>query len=366
MENLLVTMDTYGSIILLPLIFIITFFILFYLLIVIGTVTFYLFLFLMFSLLVVYGFYWVDPFLFQNFTEYSYDEYSISNPVSHNISNNISDTLKNYTHHNYTQNYTEKYSDKYSDKNEKEKDRVWVCMTTIPERARSPFFEKYLKRIIDSVSVYQVILLIPLDYKKFGCFKNWKNEMAMWIVEHPQILILHPPDQGPATKLLGLQIFPVSISEKFTKQDLLMIIDDDLLYHERLIDRMVQQWNHNNSNDDKFSSTKKIMGNIVYLNPQSPTRLEVQGSAGYLTKFQWILDDLPSIIKEYKQHEESCWNVDDTLLSYCFSKEGYEVSESGIPISDLYVFDDYHPPWFELKNTHREIDTAECLYSFEK
>jgi hypothetical protein len=311
----------------------------------------------MISVLVVYGFYWMNPFLFKNLTEYS-DEYKDEYSVDKRNSNNIYDNLRNHT---------EKYKEKY----EKEKDRVWVCMTTIPERARSPFFEKYLKRILDSPSVYQVILLIPLDYKKFGCFKNWKTEMSMWIVEHPQILILHPPDQGPATKLLGLQLFPVSISEKFTKQDLLMIIDDDLLYHERLIDRMVQCWhqsNHNtdNSTDDQFASPKKIMGNIVYLNPQSPTRLEIQGSAGYLTEFQSILNDLPSMIKEYKQHEESCWNVDDTLLSYCFSKEGYEVTESGIPISELYVFDDYHPPWFELKNTHREIDTAECLYSFEK
>jgi len=250
---------------------------------------------------------------------------------------------------------------------EKEKERVWVCMTTIPERARSPFFEKYCKRILDSPYVYKLILLIPLQYKKFGCFKNWKNEMASWIVHHPQILILHPPDQGPATKLLGLQMFPVSLSNKFSQKDLLMIIDDDLLYHENLIDRMVNRWNLNNynddndNNDDNISSIKKIMGNIVYRNPQSPTRKEIQASAGYLTEFQWMIKDLPSIINEFKRNEQSCWNVDDTILSYCFLKEGYDMIESGIPISDLYVFDEYHPQWFELKNTHREIDTAECL-----
>ena len=342
MEDLINT-NVHTPINFLPFIVIFMVVIFLYVFIFIGTVAFYFFIMVVLSLFVIYVVYYAVYYAVYNglYNLFFIPSYTLVFP-------NGNQSIENY-------------------EKEKEKERVWVCMTTIPERARSPFFEKYLKRILDSSSVYKVLLLIPLDYKKFGCFKNWENEMASWIVQHPQILILHPPDQGPATKLLGLQMFPIPLSNTFSKKDLLMIVDDDLLYHEKLIDRMVYRWNLNNHNDDNFSSTtKKIMGNIVYMNPQSPTRKEVQASAGYLTEFHWMIKDLPSIIKEFKRSEQSCWNVDDTLLSYCFSKEGYDIIESGIPMSDLYVIDEYHPQWFELKNTHREIDTAECLHSFEE
>jgi hypothetical protein len=179
------------------------------------------------------------------------------------------------------------------------------------------------------------------------------------------VYILHPKDEGPATKLFGNLLCPLD-SSTLTSEDLLLVVDDDLLYHDQLVPRMVEVWSMLFGEWEKekdHSKFKFILGNVVYPNPQRPENMEVQASAGYLIPFLPLLSDLPSFYEFYKFHKEACWNVDDTFLSYCFVSHNYVMFSSGIPIPEIYHHEETHPVWFELRNTHREIDTQECLVS---
>ena len=263
--------------------------------------------------------------------------------------------------------------------------RIWVCMTTIPERVSSLYFENCIKNLLASSCVFykihKIIILLPLEYKKFGSFHHWKEKISPFLLHHPKIIILHPPDYGPATKVLGLHVLSKNISSTLTKNDLIVIVDDDLMYQENLIDNMVQKWYNippmtpspssppsppsppPRSNNTNIPQVKRILANIVYENPQQRNRKEIQASGAYLTVFSWFMEDIPSFLRGYQQFGSDCWNVDDTLLSYSYLKYGYDIVESGIPIGNIYLHNEPHPQWFELKNTHREIDTDRCLES---
>jgi len=240
--------------------------------------------------------------------------------------------------------------------------KVWVSMTTLPERISTSHFEKYLDRLLHMKHVHGIFIHLPLQYKKFGNFENWKEYVPLWIQTHKRVYIVHPQDDGPATKLFGNLWCPLDPS-LLTSEDLLLVVDDDLLYHDQLVPRMVDVWSMLFREWDKERNKKFILGNVVYPNPQRPQYMEVQASAGYLLPLLPLLSDLPSFYEFYTSHKEPCWNVDDTFLSYCFVSHHYVMLSSGIPIPEIYDHEETHPAWFELRNTHREIDTQECLVS---
>jgi hypothetical protein len=237
------------------------------------------------------------------------------------------------------------------------------------------FWVENIKLFITSSCVFykihKIIILLPLEYKKFGSFHHWKEKISPFLLHHPKLIILHPPDYGPATKVLGLHVLSKNISSSLTENDLVVILDDDLMYQENLIDNMVQKWYNLHSSPPSQKKTqqtlhpkvKRILANIVYQNPQQRYRKEIQGSGAYLTQLNWFMEDVPSFLRGYQQHATDCWNVDDTLLSYSYLKYGYDIVESGIPIDSIYLHNEPHPQWFELKNSHREIDTDRCLES---
>lgn len=316
------------------------------------SISYYVFMLFLFSM-IVYGLYKI---LFWSIWEDGYFETSSSSSSS---SSSLGE-------------FRENFFPLVDNKNHK-MPRIWVCMTTIPERVSSLYFENCIKNLLASscvfYNIHKIILFLPLDYKTFGSFHHWKEKISPFLLHHPKLLILHPPDYGPATKVLGLHVLPKNIS--LSKNDLVVIVDDDLMYQENLIDTMVQKWYNIppispiSPHPQKTSSpqVKRILANIVYENPQQRNRKEIQASGVYMTQLDWFMDDVPSFLRGYQQHGSECWNVDDTLLSYSYLKYGYDIVESGIPVGNIYLHNEPHPNWFELKNTHREIDTDRCLES---
>lgn len=115
--------------------------------------------------------------------------------------------------------------------------KVVVSLTTVPERLNQPV-EDGFKLVLKSVCEqkypnYEVHLNIPRVYGVTGekyVFPMW---MSTYLELYPHLKIFRPEDIGPPTKV-------VPTIERVDKDTLILVVDDDLVYHEDMIKEHVK------------------------------------------------------------------------------------------------------------------------------
>jgi hypothetical protein len=166
---------------------------------------------------------------------------------------------------------------------------VYATMTTLPERMKSPLFE----RVIDSLMTQQIPIekvLINIAWE----FKGQKYEIPSWLSKYPRVFINRCEDIGPATKLIGgLGLIP--------QNAIVLVIDDDQIYRNILLGSLLDCWTKNK--------------NSVCAAGLNEDR-DAEGFAGYIVSRN-LLNGL-----EGAKPPSSCKNVDDTWLSWYFRKLG--------------------------------------------
>jgi hypothetical protein len=108
--------------------------------------------------------------------------------------------------------------------------RVVVSLTSIPPRL--PNVHKVLQSVIDNQSVEPdiVYLNLPKVFKRTGEI----SDPSLLQYSHPKLKIVECEDYGPITKILpGLEI------EQGNKETVLIIVDDDILYHGDFIEKFI-------------------------------------------------------------------------------------------------------------------------------
>ena len=106
--------------------------------------------------------------------------------------------------------------------------RVVVSLTSIP--ARLPNVHKVLQSVIDRQTVEPdiVYLNLPKVFKRTG--ETYDASRLQY--SHPKLKIVECEDYGPMTKIL-----PALEIEQGNKDTVLIIIDDDILYHGNFIEK---------------------------------------------------------------------------------------------------------------------------------
>ena len=294
-----------------------------------------------------------------------------------------------------------------------------VSITSIPPRLESTHFiecmqsifanEAHLQTHVHKDISIRIVLNVPPTYQRYGAY--CVSKIHPDILHHPKIHVHRPSmDYGPGTKLLGLHSFfsqPTGPSWR-SRVHTVAVMDDDIIYHSQLFLFMCQAWqshqDHQTHKSHHLFPSRWVLANVVVPQP-FPSLVypidkvpidkvpidkveidEVQGFGGYWIGSYELEKDLRQLETWYRLHlhrahpsppsntsntshnpstpstPHPCRNVDDTFQSFFLKQLGYQVIKTDLPLALIFnnELSDQHPPWEELKYSHREIDTFEC------
>jgi len=204
--------------------------------------------------------------------------------------------------------------------------KVYICLTTIPERLTSEHFQNVITSLLQQTyPFHQIMLNIPYVFQKTG---EKYPSIPSWVENHSKITVNRCQDDGPSTKLLGS-------FNQISSDDVIVIVDDDIIYREECVSKLMKEWqNHSNS----------VISHAV---SKRAKFVEVMGFGGYL--FQKKL--LEGIGRYY--HPKSCYKVDDTWISVFLYNHHIPVVKTKGNVWEVSAYrdkTDEHPKWEELCN----------------
>lgn len=207
---------------------------------------------------------------------------------------------------------------------------IHICLTTIPERLTSEHFQNVISSLLkQTYSFHRIILNIPYVFEKTG---ERYPQVPSWLENHSKIYVNRCEDAGPSTKLLGS-------FEEIPMEDIIMIVDDDIIYREECLAKLMEEWN------------KHPTSVISHCVSKRDNFLEVMGFGGYL--FQKKL--LKGIERYY--HPKVCYKVDDTWISVYLYNHNIPVVKTKGEVWDISAYrdkTDEHPKWDELCNDKKK------------
>ena len=214
--------------------------------------------------------------------------------------------------------------------------KIYLTMTTLPERLKSNFFLKvYLSLKRQNIPFYR--LIINLSVKQF------KYTVPLYLINDPQIIINETDICGPCAKLLGsIDIIP--------DNSVVIVLDDDIIVRKNFIGTLYKSY---------LLNPNKVSSNTII---QRPRFKEVMGFSGYI----FNINKLKNIKYFYPSMPKCCFKIDDTWISWCIRKLGVEVVKSIVPDAWNQTLNmthtKLHPKWYELnKNTDRDNLTKQAL-----
>jgi len=197
--------------------------------------------------------------------------------------------------------------------------RVFACMTTIPERLETPWFTKSILRTLKILKRSNIYLFLSIPYKKRigGDIYRIPEFLLNLSKRNRRFIIYRCNDYGPVTKLSG----PL-LSDLVPKDACIVICDDDQLYTELLFVKLATAAYKNPLNVISPQPLKKLYTNkngyvIRKDGPYNSDTVsnEIMGFQGFafIKKIMIpILDiDIP----------EPCFRIDDHTISYYMEKE---------------------------------------------
>lgn len=228
--------------------------------------------------------------------------------------------------------------------------KVYVSMTTLPERLITEWFYDNLNRNISMLSPEQILILhIPyktLKGNKYIIPDNVKNlEGNNFIINRVQ------NDEGPITKIL-----PALRNDMIRDDDIIIICDDDLYYRQNVF--MLLEKNVN-----KYPQNVSVMcSSNVY-----SRKNQVEGYKGFA-----FVKKLLKGLENFNIPEE-CLKVDDNVISHYININNIKVID--FPYNknknwncsiDAEKTDKNRPKWYELNSDDRMGNVKKCLAKLDK
>ena len=179
-----------------------------------------------------------------------------------------------------------------------------VSLTSLPSRIDNIY--ETLKSIEDqTLKPEKVYLNLPYKFKRFPNYQ-FTNEQILNLNKY-NIEITRCDDYGPATKLMG------SISKIKNNFDCVVLLDDDHIYHNKVLEILVNNFK------------KKKINYSYYLNKVFNIR-NGQCSDGFLINVE-LLNDIDKFYLEYVKNSKNMFLDDDlwfAIYLYCEKKSSIE------------------------------------------
>ena len=209
-----------------------------------------------------------------------------------------------------------------------ETEDVWVCLTTIPERLRDPWFYDNLQHLLKLKGTFRVLVTIPYKYSRTG-EKYVIPPNVMKLSKDPKSrLTLHRTrhDLGPITKLIGALRFA-----EIKHDSCLLVCDDDVRYKNNFVIDIVAS----------FRSDKACVH--TYCDSTAT------GFAGFMGSKKTLMP----LLTLY--NPPSCFTIDDDFIALGLKHLNIEtvtVNRSWFGLNGFCSMDrkktDTHPKWNEL------------------
>jgi len=223
------------------------------------------------------------------------------------------------------------------------KNKIYVTLTTIPERLVHPWFYENLKNLLDLNYNYNVVLNIPNNYKKTG--EKYIIPKNIIELQKSKNLFIYriKEDYGPLTKLIG-----ALLNDNIDDNDALIICDDDIMYYKNFVSYIYKEYT---------KDTNKL---YTYCNTN------IAGYKGFIVKKKLIKPIL------YFPRPKSCFRIDDNYIEEYIKVANINVKY--VPYNNntswKCSFDkaktDTHPKWNELMFDDREPMIKECINDLRK
>ena len=223
---------------------------------------------------------------------------------------------------------------------ENEAPKIYITLTTIPERLSHEWFYNNLKNLINLNGDYTVLLNIPYKWKKTGAKYIIPDNIKQ--LEDGDNLIINRVDEdyGPITKLLG-----AILNDKIHDNSCLLICDDDIKYKDNFV---VNLYNEYKKDDTK-----------IYTSCYDT----IEGYKGFMVK--------KSIIKPILNYNrpESCFRIDDDYINEIVRNK-LNIKIIAVPYGaanewscsfDINVHDNETTNWEALKTDNRSIMVDKCI-----
>jgi hypothetical protein len=181
--------------------------------------------------------------------------------------------------------------------------KIVISFTTIPSR-----FEK-LNFVIENLKKqlhHELWINIPKSYKRFP---DWNGVIPQF---DPHVFVNECEDYGPASKVLGPAM-------KLAPDDLIIYLDDDTLYDERMVTNLIKWWR----TDTQSAWGLSGFNFENYFNKNYPrqhgTRVDVlEGYGAVIVRAGWI----QNLFEEFKELMDDAEKADDVILSNLLTKQG--------------------------------------------
>lgn len=223
--------------------------------------------------------------------------------------------------------------------------KIYLCMTTIPERLIHPWFYNNLRYLLSLGTNYNIVINIPYHFKR----KNIKYIIPKNIVDLSKdnnrlIIYRTKKDCGPLTKLYGSLL-----NNDIPNDSALLICDDDIHYLSQFINIIHKEY---------IKDTNKLYS---YCNKN------IEGYKCFMVKKNIIKP-----ILNFKR-PESCFRIDDNYITESVNRLNIDIitvkynnkSDSFCNINKD-IHDNNTPKWDELKKDDRRPMIIKCKGDFNK
>lgn len=228
--------------------------------------------------------------------------------------------------------------------------KIYLSLTTIPERLIHPWFYNNLKNLMNLNGNYKVILNIPETFKATG--EKYIIPQNVLDLQNDNLIINKiNEDYGPITKLLG-----TLMNDNIPDDSCILICDDDIPYYKDFVKLIYKEYIKN----------KNII--YTYCTPF------IEGYNGFMFQKKIMLPILQI------KRPESCFRIDDNFItefvklnnipiqtvSYYGNENKYNDYRKGFCNFDMYIHDYQVPRWRELKTDNRIEMIQQCRKDYYK
>jgi hypothetical protein len=219
---------------------------------------------------------------------------------------------------------------------------IWVCLTTVPERLRHPWFIDNLHSLLTLNGTYRVFLTIP--ERSARSQKKYKIPEEIIQMGADPAVPLHinriDTDYGPITKLFG-----ALLSSVISNTSLVLVCDDDIHYKPNFVVNMSASYSRNEQAIHTYCNNR------------------ILGYQGFMARKNVLLP-----ILEYER-PESCFRIDDDFITLVTQKLSIPIVVVDYSFGWRCSMDDRennHPDWDELNGDDRRTMRKRCSTDFAR
>jgi hypothetical protein len=233
------------------------------------------------------------------------------------------------------------------------KNNIIITLTTIPTRFITTEFDNIIKNLSEQkLKPKSVVINLCKKYNRvFEYDKDiYQEKLKNFESKFDNVIINICDDYGPGTKLIGLENF------KFKKEDIVIILDDDIFYNKYLTTYYALGYQLYNSCGIAILNTiyEELLfkNDIIYTLRTKNLELyydnynySLFGCRSYSFKSEYI-NDIIKMSKILLNNDKLLWKHDDILFTYCYKKLNlkmigmnlYSFNQSSLNFKDsLYI-----------------------------